>query len=189
MCKNLFKSAEFDLPPKIQGIIEPISLIIHIAVKLRIRHFQKKNKINPKNDNVLERTDKHSLSDFTTNITNIIVFGSFFILTFKINRLDPLECNQFPNYIYIYLYTMMGPCVICFTTACVWYLRHEHLRREVSNEFRQIIDYHYLVGITNKSLARCLTFFYDWTFLILTTFRWSFIHKALPYVITDLRFA
>ena len=137
------------MPGKLTGFIEPASFILHIGMKLKIKHYNMaetrlENDL-PTNFN-LNHIEKQSLADFTSHIFSLIIFGANLLLTLKVNGMSPKETNEFPNYIYVHLFQLVAPSLICFTIAVFWYLRHETMRREIMKEVKNKLQ---MRGILN----------------------------------------
>jgi hypothetical protein len=58
------------------------------------------------------------------------------VLTLKVNDMRPEETNDFPNYLYVYLFQLVAPSMICFTVVIIWYWRHNIMRSEILKELR-----------------------------------------------------
>ena len=143
ICSGLSPNSDQFNKHKIPAVIELLSVVIHILIKLRIWKQRKVNNQTeignlPHKANVLLSLEKESIADFTSNVVAVLALTSFSLLSIKINSLTQININEYPNYIYLYLFQMFCPSLLCFTVTGVNYMRHGPLRKTIWREAKGI---------------------------------------------------
>ena len=131
---------------KIPAIIEILSIILHIFVKLKIQHH--KNCAQTDKKSVLSLIEHQTISDFTSTIIGVACLAIFSLLSVKTNLLINPEINEFPNYIYIHIFQLFIPCIIVFAICVVNYARCRHLSETIVRELKDLFD--------SESLPACI---------------------------------
>jgi hypothetical protein len=70
----------------------------------------------------------------------LTIYASFIIVTSKINKMLPMEVNEYPNYIYVYFFQLISPPLIGFSILGLFYARNKSLRESLFNEMKQYFD-------------------------------------------------
>jgi len=78
--------------------------------------------------------EKQTIGDFTTNFCGVSVFGAYVLLYLKLDAMTPDELNQYPNYLQMYVFQLIGPYLVVFTISILIYTRHPSLRDELLKE-------------------------------------------------------
>ncbi len=112
-CANINPEPFWSNTVQFTGHFEVFSIIISIILKLKLILFKKKqipNEMSQRNifmknftNNVI---NKNSLTSFKTSFLMLTIFASFTIVTGKINKMLPMEVNEFPSYIYVYIFQL-----------------------------------------------------------------------------------
>ena len=147
ICANIDPKIDQSLPKKLSGILEMLSLLLHIIIKIRILVY--KTKIDPEISNCFlafkkatatQTLDKHSIANFSTNFFSISIFSVLVIVISKVNSLSPSEINEYPNYIYVYVHQFIYPNLIGFVTSGIYYINNPSLRNTIVNELKLIYN-------------------------------------------------
>ena len=140
-CSNQKPSLD-SLPSKSKfGYFEIASFILNVCIMFRINFNQKKNNVQTENciskkKQFLLQLEKQSLTDFTTASLSIFAFIINSVLASKINSLNVKEINQYPNYVYMYFFQLVEPCLISSLISLLYYCRHPPLRESMFREFK-----------------------------------------------------
>jgi hypothetical protein len=145
ICSGIDPTPFLSLPQKAVGRTEIFSFVIHFLIKSRILYFKRINREgyaggNQNASNGLFNLDFKSLADFTTNILIILAFASLALLNMTVSSMTLTEMNKFPNYIIVYVFQLLGPCLLSFSVCLIYYLRHQALRVAVFKLFTSLIQ-------------------------------------------------
>ena len=149
ICANTDPRQDQLLPKKPFGLLEMLSLLLHIAIKIRILVYKTKVGqpslvsscfLSLKKSTVAPNFDKHSIANFSTNIFNVIIFSVVVVVISKVNSLSPPQINDYPNYLYVYIHQFVYPNVIGFVTSGVYYVHNPSLRKMIINELSLIYN-------------------------------------------------
>ena len=124
---------------KIPAIIEIISIILHIFVKLKIQHH--KNCAQTEKKSVLSLIEHQTIADFTSTLIGVACLAVFSLLSVKTNSLINPELNDFPNYVYMHIFQLFIPCMLVFAICFVNYSRCRHLRETIVRELKELLDF------------------------------------------------
>ena len=132
ICSGIDPTPFLSLPQKGVGQTEVFSFVIQFLVKSRILYFKRINREgyaggNQNASNGLFNLDFKSLADFTTNILIILAFALLALLNRTVSSMTLTEMNKFPNYILVYVFQLLGPCLLSFSVCLIYYLRHQEL--------------------------------------------------------------
>lgn len=117
ICANTDPRQDQLLPKKPFGLLEMLSLLLHIAIKIRILVYKTKVGqpslvsscfMSLKKSTVAPNFDKHSIANFSTNIFNVIIFSVVVVVISKVNSLSPPQINDYPNYLYVYIHQFIS---------------------------------------------------------------------------------
>ena len=143
-CANKNPTEDLSKPISFQGQVEVFSLLFYIIVKIKISFFQKSNShledlshgnsVSSKNS-ILEHISKNYLSSYRTNVIMLSIYMSFILVTSKITQLNPIEVNQYPNYLHVYFFQLISPPLIGFTMVAMFYARNSFMRETLWHEF------------------------------------------------------
>ena len=130
ICADMDPTSFMSESQKIFGNLEIASFILHVILKLRIWIFKLKcgpDILKDKN-NVLNFDDK-TFNDFAINTLLIFFFALYAILNQKVSSFDLATMNQFPSFILVQFFNLLGPGIIFITVCSFYYKRHKMLRR------------------------------------------------------------
>jgi hypothetical protein len=143
LCADIDPTEYLKLRQKMVGIVEVLSALIHFAVKCKIWHFKKIKNQNCakglKNKKHLFNLDNNSYADFSINLCVILVCLLYEMLNLKVSSFNVSEMNQYPNYLYVYLFQIIGPNFLCWTVAVMFYYRYQLLREAVLKKIHQYL--------------------------------------------------
>jgi hypothetical protein len=143
ICSDLSPSSDPFIRNKIPGVVETLSVVIHVALKLRIWKHRKKTNQPPignlfHKEHELSFLEKESIADFTSNLIGLLAITIFSLSSIKINSLTEHDINEYPNYLYLFFFQLICPCLLCLTVSSVNYLRHGPLRNTIWREVKDI---------------------------------------------------
>ncbi len=84
--------------------------------------------------------EKQNIADFTSNLLGLLSFTGFAFLTLKINLMTISEINQFPHFLFLYVFQMFCPVLICLTIFFVNYTRNNTMRETLQRELKNYLD-------------------------------------------------
>ena len=125
--------------------LEIMSIILHVFIWLRIRWFNKneKIKVDPKpkiwmttKSLTLSQIETQSLADFTTNVFGLSLCSLYTFFAKSINSMTITELNLLPNNILMNIFQLICPCLISCIVSVVYYYRHPLLRKTMLRELR-----------------------------------------------------
>ena len=133
ICAGIDPTPFLKLGQKAVGRTEIFSFFIHFFVKARILYFKAHNREgyvggNQNATNGLFHLDFKSLADFTTNFLIILSFAMLGLLNVTVSSMTLIEMKSFPNYILVYVFQLLGPCMLSFSVCLIYYSRHRALR-------------------------------------------------------------
>jgi hypothetical protein len=145
LCADIDPQLDSDKNGKQPAVVEILSVVLLIVIKLRIL-IQKKNNQPPEINNVFHKSyvltmiEKQNIADFTSNLMGLLSLTGISLLSIKINSSTIVDANQFPNYLYIFFFQMGCPVLICLTVFIVNYCRCKNLRETLQRELKEHID-------------------------------------------------
>ena len=138
VCADIDPRLDMAMPSKPPAIADLVSLLIFISIKVRIYVHQQKPDPNPcQSTCVLLLIEKQTITDFTSNLMGLLSLASFSIISIKINSLTVEELNQFPGFLYIFMYQMICPPIVAFTVFFMNYIRCKNLRETLHRELKE----------------------------------------------------
>ena len=138
VCADIDPRLDMAMPSKPPAIADLVSLLIFISIKVRIYVHQQKPDPNPcQSTGVLLLIEKQTITDFTSNLMGLLSLASFSIISIKINSLTVEELNQFPGFLYIFMYQMICPPIVAFTVFFMNYIRCKNLRETLHRELKE----------------------------------------------------
>ena len=145
-CSN--QDLELDQPPNARSelpYLEMMSIFLHVLIRLRIKWFNKKEKIkvDPKpkiwmttKSLTLSQIESQSLADFTTNVFGLSLCSLYTFFAKSINSMTITELNMSPNNVFMNIFQLICPCLISCFISVVYYYKHPLLRKTMLRELR-----------------------------------------------------
>ena len=109
--------------PKAYGVLEIISIILHVIIYLKIRFYKKKQQ------NVVS-SNKKSLFTYFFNILGIAFFCSVIFTMKKVETSSVEQLITFPNYILFYFLHLVSTSIFIFIVI-VSFFKNSNLRRAI----------------------------------------------------------
>jgi len=143
ICSGTVPDGDWSLPSNFGAHFEVLTIVTIVCVKLKIHFFKKgavavEERMTPrsifKKKFTLEAIDKGSLTTFTLSLTGLCLFSSFVVLGLKLNKLQFLEMNVYPNYFLYYVLQLILPNLVGLIVSCLFYLTNRSLRESVYAE-------------------------------------------------------
>ena len=147
-CAGTDPGPDNDLPFKMISFFEIPSIILHIAVTIRIT-IHKKNSQTNQHINIrsifqkrfyLNILEKQTITDYFTNFVSV---GGLFLLWIfgRKLRLTPLaELNVYPNYLYVYFHNLLAPALLGLFGIIICYKRHPPMKETIVTEVWRCIS-------------------------------------------------
>lgn len=118
-----------------------VTIYFAIAVKIRIYKC--------KNYEVNSQVDSKSFGDFTTNFISATCIIASVLLPKLLTVKDPLELNNFPNYLIEYFNSLLLAPVFAFLLVLLYFVRYNELRQTIFREFNNFcLNVQYFVTST-----------------------------------------
>ena len=132
------------LPPVGRGLVESISVIIHICVYIRIAvHRLKSVPAGPEarslflKNLVIMDMEKDSLSSFAINFVSSVLIAASVIVAIMINLKTCEDFGTYPKFLLTYFNYLVLPNLAMLGTMFLYYLRSERLRKTMFRKFRE----------------------------------------------------
>ncbi len=110
------------------------SLIVHIAIPIKIKLYQMKNEKGFDDDHL-------SLTDLTTNISIFFIIGINVSSLAGLNIIkNPSLINQYPNYIFTYIFQLFFPSFNICVLTLIYYFRHKPLRNCIIRNIKEHLE-------------------------------------------------
>ena len=146
-CAGIDSRPDQNLPNKINSFIEVTSVLVYLAITLRIFVYKRKNKVYPQEQNVflknyfLMKLEKQSIADFATNLLIVLWSCCYWLIVDKIrSTADPIDFNNYPNYLYIYFHQLLVNELFALLVAISYYVRHPPLFKTIFREIKMMMN-------------------------------------------------
>jgi len=120
--------------PKDYGVVEKLSVLLHLFIYLRI-YFYKKTLKTSNVDNI--RLGKDSLYNIGFNFSTVLIIASLVITLKNIEKTPTEMLIQYPHYLQIYYIMFVIPSIFILTLLLSFY-RNKELRKSVLEHFKSI---------------------------------------------------
>jgi hypothetical protein len=144
ICSGIDPTEDFKKPLKMYGIVEFGSVLLNIAIyiKIFIYKFKEpseggKRSIFLKNMYLLD-IQKHSITSFSSDFISILGMALILISSAYLSVLKPQEIESHKILIFFHYLVLPGLAVYCFVS--VYFVQHEPLRRVVWLETKELIQ-------------------------------------------------
>ena len=140
VCSDIDPGLDMAMPSKPAAMADLASLMLLAIIKVRISVHQQEAELNPSSSSgVLILIEKQTITDFTSNLMALLSLASFSLISIKINFMTLVELNQFPGYLYLFLYEMICPGFVVFTIFFVNYFRYKNFRETLHRELKDLL--------------------------------------------------
>ena len=126
--------------PKARGVLEVISIILHIIIYLRISVYKRKNQ------NLTVNSDKQSMFTYFYNIFGIAVLCSLIFIMKRTENSPTSQLISYPNYIQFYYINLVVPSLFIFIVI-VSFFKNKNLRRAVTLEICSMLNLNLLTNV------------------------------------------
>jgi hypothetical protein len=141
ICIATLPELDWSLPTHFGAHIEILTIITIIVIKLKIHYFRSnlvedtmtKRSIFLKNFS-LEAINRNSMSSFSTNFTGVLIMSTFVFFGLKLNRMNPTQLNEYPNYFYVYFSQLILPNLVGFIVIGIFYSKNTTMRATFFSE-------------------------------------------------------
>lgn len=103
-------------------VVEVASFALHGVLNIKIAVYKRANNFE---------TDPTTTTPtyFASNAVGFLIIASHSLLNNKIASLPHQALNSYPNYIYVYLYALVGPAVLGIVILMIYYFKNVALRQ------------------------------------------------------------
>ena len=140
ICSGSNPLAESNPPPKIKGVIEIFTLLLHIFVYTRVKLHKKTSTIGPPTRNIflklvsLAEVENLTLTTFVVTIFNTLVTTMATVNMILMNNLDPVRLVEYPNYVLVYFFFLISPPLMTLFSLLLYYCLYKPLQFAIRNE-------------------------------------------------------
>ena len=121
------------------------TIILHTYINLKIKMYKQKHK--PATTQTLKakfhwfEIEIEALENFLLNALIVSIIAEVTFVINKINQMSPIESNLFPNNIYVNVYQLVNPIIVCGIGSLVYFSKHTKMKNFFHREFKdKIID-------------------------------------------------
>ena len=118
-------------PKRTYGVPELVSLILILCIQAKLFYFKCKPPTPP-----ILKLEELSLSNFKIIFMSVGTIGLLSMLTIKINPLTQENINNYPFFIYMQVFQLLGPNVLYFMLSIIYYLNHPHIKYLIYHNFK-----------------------------------------------------
>lgn len=138
VCADIDPHVDMKMPSKPAAMADITSLLLLFMIKIRISVHQQEPELNSSiSRGVLSLIEKQTITDFTSNLVGLSSVASFSLLSIKLNSMTLVELNQFPGFLYLFLYQMVCPAFVAYTVFFMNYLRCKNFRETIHRELKE----------------------------------------------------
>ena len=155
ICSGLDPTKDFKVKFEIYGVVEIVSIILHIVVHVRV-HLYKEKKTTPMSIynepfQKMIKFDGETLPVFITNVINILVLGVSTIIMVKISTVPPEYFNVFPIDVYVMCSIFFLPALAGILCIVMYFCNHKPLRRDVMAKLIDMIEVNLNVDVIDNN--------------------------------------
>ena len=148
ICTGTDSTADKHLPNKPTSFIELSSILLIVAISVRIsiyrrKHFGSRQQIHPNvvhKLNDLSHIEDSTIADVKSLLVFMATFSLYLIVLIRLRDLSPKETNVYPNYLFIYFHQMIFPQLFAFLAAILYYFRHPPLKKAMKRETKEFLQ-------------------------------------------------
>jgi hypothetical protein len=145
-------------PVKVWGIVELLSVVLHIIIIVRIQLFKRQRVIGPETRSnflkglFLGDIETEALLTFTTNVVTLFFMCLTAFNVAVINRIEPNSLNSFPYDHLFYFAFFITPILFCGLSVLLYYHSNKALKKAAKNF---IVDAFYRIAEFFKCHTSC----------------------------------
>ena len=122
-CSDTYMSHDPNFPRTDYSYIDTISLLVFIAIQIRLYVFNSKN-VATQQEVTNANSGRASLGNIYSNILSIACLCGLAVLSRIVNSLNSSTVNQFPNYIYLQFTQLIAPNIVVLLLSIVYYIQY-----------------------------------------------------------------
>ena len=130
--------------PKAYGVMETLSIILHVFIHLKIvRHKMKSNQnnINGYLNNVVQ-PDQSSLFNYAIHVFTILFLSTILVTIKKIESMSMEELHTYPNFVAIFYVNLLAASLLTSVIA-ISFLKDKNLRQDITKEVLDQIQFRF----------------------------------------------
>ena len=149
-CSDTDLFPDVNLPQKPVGYFEVLSIFLLLCIKIKIYLFKAK-KVNPKAGPILNSyrssvVNPDLIADIGSSLIGVTLIGMMAILNGKVNNMNQLQLNLYPNYYFMVALQLFGPSVTSLCLSIMYYCRHSLLRNTVRRQIQEVVACSFWAG-------------------------------------------
>jgi hypothetical protein len=124
---------------------EVLSVVIHVTVYAKIYKYKNSQQpIGPvtfsvmQHQNLIEKISFKSLTGFGINLMIMITLFGIFLTSTKINKINPKELGDYPNYLLVYYNQLFGPGASGILFIILVFYRNPSLRKAFQESVKDL---------------------------------------------------
>ena len=125
----------------VYAVILLASLIIHIFINVKIKIYKERTvgESSTSKKYFMANMDIQTLTNYSTNFVILIVLLVSVFFMHKLNQIELIQVNEFPNYIYVYYINLFSP-VFVINLNIISLFRKDMIRKSFKEEFSSLIQ-------------------------------------------------
>ena len=145
-CSGTIPGLDQERPKRGSNMVETLSLILYIAITVRILVHKKVTKIAPLKESttlasnfrnyILTDLDQTTIASLTSNFFVVFFLALYFYMFLKLRAMSYQDYNVYPNYLYLYFHQLLWTPFFTFGACALYYTTHAPLRNTVIRELK-----------------------------------------------------
>jgi hypothetical protein len=137
ICSDIDPSSDSNLTIKMNVYVEIFSLLLHMAINLKIKMYKKNHVLTEQHHNNHSLTlDEKTITSLTINLTIILITIVHFGFSVKTRSLTLAQINSNPYKLLVIGFHLLGNVILSNSISAVYYLRNEKLRKTIMHGVR-----------------------------------------------------
>lgn len=132
-CSDIDPATDSNFPITMNAFVEGFSLLLHIAINLKIKMYKKKHE---QQHNHILSFDEKSITNVSINATSILIIILHFGLSVKTRSLTLAQINSYPNKLLVIGFHLLGNVILSNSISLLYYLRNKKLRKSLLQDIK-----------------------------------------------------
>jgi hypothetical protein len=135
---------DWSLPSYFAAHLEVLTIFTIIIIKLKIQYFRSNQKEGHMTKRSIflkkfsmEAINKSSITSFSTNLTCLLFVSTFVFFGLKLNQMTLSQLNEYPNYLYVYIYQLILPSLVGFIIVGLFYSKNAAMKQCIMLELKK----------------------------------------------------
>jgi hypothetical protein len=131
-CSDIDPATDSDLLITMNVFVEGFSLLLHIALNLKIKMYKKKHEQH----NHILSFDEKSITNVSINAASILITIVHFSFSVKTRLLTLTQINSYPYKLLVIGFHLLGNVILSNSICLLYYLRNNKLRKSLLQEIK-----------------------------------------------------